>query len=241
MRQSDALVVCADFIRSRMQEAIGRAQVSVVYCFSKDPAIPPDAHSPGDGRVVFGYFGRLIREKGIDWILRLSRDPRLQSISWMIWGPEGSYRAQDFDGLANVEYAGAFSAQSGLSAALERLQCYCLFSTHPEGIPISLLEAMAAGKPWIATAQGGIPELVHDTDACVLVSLDDYEAVVSACLAMSQRIRAGAIDGAGQRAFYRAQFSRDVLLSRWESLLFGESVSAGPRPTASSSERAVRL
>ena len=221
MRRADALIVCADYIRDRMRQAIGRPNVEVIYCFSRQ--LPVSAATlPCEERIVFGYFGRLIREKGIDWILRLSEDPRLSGITWKIWGAEATYRASNFAGHANVRYLGPFSGDEGLRGAIQAIHCFCLFSTHPEGVPLSLIEVMGAGKPWIATAQGGIPELAHDAESCVIVSLDDYEAVVEACLAMSARIRAARIDATRQQAFYRARFASEALLPQWLRLLSAE-------------------
>jgi glycosyltransferase involved in cell wall biosynthesis len=37
---------------------------------------------------------------------------------------------------------------------------FCVLSTHREGFPLSIVESMALGKPVIATAVGGIPEIV---------------------------------------------------------------------------------
>jgi glycosyltransferase involved in cell wall biosynthesis len=219
MQRADALVVCADFIRARMQRAIERSDVSVVYCFSRAPQAPELTPTRADDQLTFGYFGRLIREKGIDWILRLSADPRLQGITWKLWGNEGAYCAADFVGRANVEYCGAFADERGLAAALSTLHCYCLFSSHPEGVPISLIEVMGAGRPWIATTQGGIPELAHDPEACVLVTLQDYEPIVEACRLMAARIRARHVSAERQRAFYRARFSEEALLPQWLALL----------------------
>ncbi|MDO5700862.1 MAG: sugar transferase [Bowdeniella nasicola] len=52
-----------------------------------------------------------------------------------------------------------------------------------EGVPVSLMEACAAGLPIVATAVGGNPELVHDADNGLIVSPDDDAAQVA------QRIR----------------------------------------------------
>jgi glycosyltransferase involved in cell wall biosynthesis len=219
MLGADVLVVTANFIRRRMQAAIGRQDVEVAYCFSR--RLPAAARAPGSGSpLVFGYFGRLIEGKGIDWIQRLSRDPRLAGVRWKIWGTEAHYRASDFVAFDNIAYEGSFTDEAGLRAALDSLDCFVLLSA-TEGLPLSLMEVMGAGKPWIATAAGGIPELAHDLTSCVLVGLDDYERVVNACLAMEARIRAGQIDHAAQQAFYETRLGERALLNRWLALLEG--------------------
>ncbi|MEJ0036284.1 MAG: glycosyltransferase family 4 protein [Gammaproteobacteria bacterium] len=222
MRKADVLVVCADFIRHRMQTAIGRKDVDVAYCFSRK--MPATARTPApQSPVVFGYFGRLIEGKGIDWIQRLSQEPRLGGIRWKIWGNEGHYRASDFAGFDRIDYEGGFAGQEGLRAALDALDCFTLFSTWLEGLPVSLMEVMGAGKPWLATPEGGIPELAHDPASCVLVRLDDYENVVAVCLAMEARIRAGQIDHAAQRAFYESRLGERALLEKWLALFEGRA------------------
>lgn len=133
-------------------------------------------------------------------------------------GGEGEYHAGDFTPYDRVSYQGGFSDTAGLRTALGAIDCFVLFSTTPEGLPVSLMEVMAAGKPWIATAQGGIPELVHDPASCVLVTLDDYGKLVEACLAMKTRIEAGQIDGTRQKTFYAGRFGDQALLRRWLAL-----------------------
>lgn len=55
----------------------------------------------------------------------------------------------------------------------------------PEGIPVSLMEAMAAGVPVVATATGGIPELLKD-GAGVLVAPEDPMAMACALRSVLQ-------------------------------------------------------
>jgi colanic acid/amylovoran biosynthesis glycosyltransferase len=49
-----------------------------------------------------------------------------------------------------------------------------------EGIPNSLLEAMASGAPVIATRHGGIPEAISSGESGLLVDENDYQALAIA-------------------------------------------------------------
>jgi glycosyltransferase involved in cell wall biosynthesis len=57
-------------------------------------------------------------------------------------------------------------------------------SSLSEGLPMVLLEAMAAGVPCVATSVGGIPELFAN-GAGMLAAPDDPESLKAAMLAMS--------------------------------------------------------
>lgn len=83
-----------------------------------------------------------------------------------------------------------------------------VLSSRWEGNPLSVMEAMAAGKPVIATAVGGVPELVEDGVSGVLVPPENVDALAEAMLKL-----AGDADlrrQLGQAAFKRAKERFDV-------------------------------
>jgi len=73
-------------------------------------------------------------------------------------------------------------------------------SSQWEGMPNVIMEAMAAGKPVVATAVGGTPELVVPGETGLLVPPQDPEALALACQQMLENpARALAMGQAGRR------------------------------------------
>jgi glycosyltransferase involved in cell wall biosynthesis len=78
---------------------------------------------------------------------------------WVGQGPlEEAFRQQirDLDLEARVSYLGY---RSDVAAVLSVASVFTLSSDH-EGLPVALMEALSAGLPIIATAVGGLPEVV---------------------------------------------------------------------------------
>lgn len=75
-----------------------------------------------------------------------------------------------------VLFVGQISDVSPYYAAADVLA----LPSHTEGSPYVLLEAMAAGLPVVATAVGGVPEMVADEESALLVPARDPRAMAAA-------------------------------------------------------------
>ena len=66
-----------------------------------------------------------------------------------------------------------------VSRELREADIFCLPS-YREGLPMAILEAMAAGLPVVATAVGGIPDVVRDDESGLLLAAGDAEGLAVA-------------------------------------------------------------
>ena len=89
------------------------------------------------------------------------------------------------------------------------------YDGYVDGLPNVALEAMAAGKPLIATRVGGLPDLVRAGETGILVEEKDADALAEAILALSSdhRLRAR-LGGAAQKEM-REQRSWDSVVDRF--------------------------
>lgn len=100
--------------------------------------------------------------------------------------------------------------QSGAGALMAAFDVFVL-SSHAEGLPLTILEAMAASKPVIASAVGGVPEVVVDGVTGILVPPGDYNALVHAMIALlADKNMARTMGLAGRRRVEKEFALRDV-------------------------------
>jgi glycosyltransferase involved in cell wall biosynthesis len=103
-----------------------------------------------------------------------------------------------------VELAGF---RADVTRALQHADVFALPS-HDEGMPISLLEAVAAGVPVIATAVGDVPKLIRHEETGLIVAAGDPPGLARAIL------RVAADRGAAQ---VRAERARRLLIDGYSS------------------------
>lgn len=100
------------------------------------------------------------------------------------------------------------------------LRCAYAFalSSELEGAPLSLLEAMSCGLPVVATAVGGIPEIVQDGTNGLLVPLGDIDALADKLFAILSDPTLASRLGAQARQTILEQHTIDKVLPQYEAV-----------------------
>lgn len=135
--------------------------------------------SPNDK--VIGIIGRLVEQKGQVYFLEMMRilKQKYPDIKGLVIG-EGPlkekliHKAKELQLEKSVVFTGL---RKDIPDLLNFIDILVSSSTY-EGLPMILLEAMAAGKPIVATRVGGNPEIIDDGKTGFLVPAKDPQALV---------------------------------------------------------------
>lgn len=157
------------------------------------PFVPRE--SPADGAWRLLQSCRFIGKKGLDTTLKAfaiiqQQHPKAQ----LVLAGDGPLRAELERLALDLGVASAVKFPGFLTQAQLREEVYrSHFFLHPsrttgdgnrEGIPNSMLEAMASGAAVIATRHGGIPEAVTHRESGLLVDENDYESLAKETLSL---------------------------------------------------------
>jgi len=134
---------------------------------------------------VVGTVGRLVDAKSYDLLLEVAREvcARKPCVRFILagTGPLEADLLKQRDALGLKEQFLFLGQRRDIPEIMAATDLYVI-SSQREGLPISLIEAMMAGKPVVSTAVGGIPEAL--TQACdgILVAPGDKSALAEAIL-----------------------------------------------------------
>lgn len=104
-------------------------------------------------------------------------------------------------------------ARNDVAACLARSQIFAL-SSNWEGFPRTIIEAMRAGLPVIATSVGGVAEAVKHNETGLVVPRRSEEALSSALLKLLTNPALRAEMGAAGRRRYEEHFRLETMVSR---------------------------
>ena len=194
-----------------------------------------------EGQPLIGGIGRLAagKVKGFDLLLAAAClvKEKIPGIQVLIVG-DGPRRpfledvAERLGILDNVHFAGE---AEDIRVPLALMDVFVFPSRWPEAFGLTLVEAMAAGKPVVATRIGAVPEIIREGIDGFLVPPEDIEALAKKAVQLfSDQPLAGKL-AAQARARVREKFSLDRLASEVEQVY--KEVFSCPRQNSPTMER----
>ncbi|QDU68452.1 Alpha-D-kanosaminyltransferase [Planctomycetes bacterium Pla86] len=170
---------------------VPRAKIETVWD-AVDPARVVPRRPPGEvraaletdpGAVVVTFCGALVRRKGVDVLLRAAALLRRSEPRLVLWiagdGPDRpalEALAEQLGIAERVRFLGRVDGVGDLLGASD----FGVLPSRAEGVGVAALETMAAGRPIVASAVGGLAEVVVDGETGSLVPPDDVDALASA-------------------------------------------------------------
>lgn len=219
LEDTERVIVLSSIWRERIGEISQHLRIAVL----PNPVAVPAEPVVRDGREFrILFLGRLERAKGVfELIESFARLRREHANAMLTLGGDGDFaavrqRLAELDIADSVELPG-WVVGATKEALLRSADAFVLPS-HAEGLPVSMLEAMAYGIPVVVSRVGSVPEVVADGKQGLLTDVGDVQGVLAALrkLAASpeERIRLGQ---AG-RALVASTYAADRVCAQLEGI-----------------------
>jgi glycosyltransferase involved in cell wall biosynthesis len=186
------------------------------------------------GAFVLGSVGRLAVEKDYPLLVRAAA-PLLGKGTYLVLVGEGAERPA-IEAAAAAAGVSPFVLLAGATGEVHRflaaLDAFVL-SSRMEGLPLSALEAMAAGLPLLATAVGGLPGLIKEGVTGYLVPPGDEQALREGLRALRDDPQAARAVAARGQAHVAGKHGRETMVDRYLSIYVrpaGARAGAGALP-----------
>ncbi len=177
--------------------------------FEGDPAEVRRRHGIPAEKFVVGWFGRMTAVKRTEDLLTMLTGTRERGIDAMLVlvgdGDDRRLLEQRAHDLGIARSCLFLGYQESVAPWFAICDAVILTSAN-EGTPVTLIEALAAGRPVVATRVGGVPDVVDDGETGFLVRSADTHA-------MAERLEILARDP--ERRAEMGRLGRDRVLGRY--------------------------
>ena len=168
--------------------------------------------------ITIGIVGRLTRQKGHTFLFAAARGilQKFPAASFVVVG-EGPDRkplealAEELGIAENVYFAGYRDDMAGVYGALDLM----VMPSLDEGLPMALLEAMAAKRAVIATSVGAVPDVIEHGVSGLLVKPSDAMELEGAVLSLLNDPSLRRRIGENARNSVVARFSSDLMAQNY--------------------------
>ena len=226
------LIVPSERLEAVARQAWGQKPERVVRIPNGIPTAaysqPPAQEIPGleakPGEIVIGTVAGLRAVKNLPRLVRAFAAMHFRQARLVIVGsgPENEKIAAEARklGVADRVHLPGFIADP--ARWIGRFDIFAL-SSDSEQFPISLVEAMAAGLPAVATAVGDVPHMVSADNQPLIVDREDEAALAAALDSLAERPDLRRAIGRANRERAAAEYEETKMIARY-ARLYGEAI-----------------
>jgi glycosyltransferase involved in cell wall biosynthesis len=170
---------------------------------------------------LFGIIGRLVPQKDHFLFLRTAAEilKKLPLARFLIVG-DGELRGAIEEEARRLSLLPALiftGIRRDIPAILDALDVL-VFSSKWEGLPVTLLEGMAASRPVVSTAVDGVRDVLQDGITGILGPAGDYYALAQACLKLANNVELRKSMGLAGRKLVSERYSIVSMIDRTVAL-----------------------
>jgi glycosyltransferase involved in cell wall biosynthesis len=239
IRSSDAVTAISTHTANEVRRLVPDARVHLIpFGAAIAPGDTPPVRRTASSPFRLLFTGRLVERKGVDVLLRAlallgeGRDVRLAVVGD---GPLRVHWTEQAAALGlgdRVEFTG-FVPASELTRRFDACDAFVLPAIEDakgdvEGLGVVLIEALLHSRPVIASASGGITDVVIDGRTGLLAPPGDAPALAAAIARLMDDPALAARLTEEGRAHVEAQFSWDAIVAQLAGIY--QSVAQSPQP-----------
>ena len=201
-KYADQVIVVSQAVKDFWSGIIPDKELTVVYngidyssYINAKPSLRKELSIPED-HLLIGMIGRISHWKGQGYFLDIAKKltQAHPNLCFVIAGdafPGSEHLVTEMQqkiralGLEKPVYTLGF--RTDVPEILASLDIFVLPSILPDPLPTVILEAMASGKPVVATAHGGAREMVKNTETGYLIPWDDASKAAEIILPLIQK------------------------------------------------------
>ncbi len=227
-RFTHRIICCSEAVRSFVleKEHIAEHKLTVIYngvpetdyIDAGDTAGLKNALGFQEDNIIVGCIASLTPHKGHRYLLEAFREIDNAGLLIVGDGPMGE-ELRSLSRELGISGRTVFTGHKmDVSPYVRLMDIAVLPSSEREGLGISIIEAMALSKPVIASAVGGLPEVVADGETGIIVEAKNSRALTSALDRLAAEPDLRETMGARGKERYKKMFSLNDMLNKMEDL-----------------------
>jgi glycosyltransferase involved in cell wall biosynthesis len=222
----DFVIVESEVHKSKLEPFISSQKLVVIpsFCFSKFKTNTEPRVYNLNSFIRIGYLGRYDKNKGIIELLNIFKELSLKddNLTLSFFGNHGDAKEELSKLVNNMNLGNKVMINSGWDDEAEYEKIlndidFIVLPSRSEGLPSVLLEAMAFGKPFVATNVGAIPVLAVNNPNVVIVE-NNYASIKNGLLKMIEKLRNNEINREDLINYYYSNFGINIILSKWNTI-----------------------